>query len=77
MEQVNISELRANLLNYLKKAQAGQPLMVTSNGEILATIASPDALKQSARKALDNLASNANADDVINSGDTPWDAMQL
>ena len=76
MEQINISELRANLLSYLKKAQAGHPLTVTSNGEVLATIASPDALKQSARTALDDLASTAEADDVINSTDADWDAMQ-
>ena len=76
MEQINISELRANLLSYLKKAQSGQALMVTSNGEVLATIASPDALKKSARKSLDDLAARAQADDIVGSDDTPWDAMQ-
>lgn len=76
MEQIKISELRANLLSYLKKAQAGQPFMVTSNGEVLATIASPDALRQSARKALDELASSAQADDLTESINESWKAMQ-
>ncbi|MFK0570841.1 type II toxin-antitoxin system Phd/YefM family antitoxin [Endozoicomonas sp.] len=76
MEQINISELRANLLSYLKKAQSGQPFTVTSNGEVLATIASPDALKQSARDALAELAPDAQAEDILASTSESWDAMQ-
>lgn len=76
MEHINISELRANLLSYLKKAQAGQPFTVTSNGEVLATIASPEALRQSARKALDELACDAQADDLTECTHEPWKAMQ-
>lgn len=76
MEQINISDLRANLLSYLKKAQAGQPFTVASNGEVLATIASPDALKQSARQALDELAQDAEADDIITGTHETWNANQ-
>ena len=76
MEQINISELRANLLVYLKKAQAGSPFVVTSNGEILATVCSPDALRQSAKKALYELSITAKADDIIDPDDELWDAMQ-
>lgn len=76
MELINISELRANLLSYLKKAQAGQPVTVTSNGEILATIASPVALRQSAGKALNELASKSQADDLTECTNEPWKAMQ-
>lgn len=76
MEQINISELRSNLLSYLKKAQAGSPFIVTSNGEILATISSPDALKQSAKKSLDELSATAEAEDIINPDDETWNAMQ-
>ena len=50
--------------------------MVTSNGEVLATIASPDALRQSARKALNELASSAQADDLTESINESWKAMQ-
>ncbi|WP_257285981.1 type II toxin-antitoxin system Phd/YefM family antitoxin [Endozoicomonas sp. SESOKO1] len=76
MEQINISELRANLLSYLKKAQAGQAFQVTSNGEVLATISSPDTLKQSARQALDELAKDAKLDDIITGSHETWDANQ-
>ncbi len=76
MEQINISELRANLLSYLKKAQSGQPVTVTSNGEALVTIASPVALRQSARKALNELASKARANDLTECTNEPWKAMQ-
>ena len=76
MEQINISELRANLLSYLKKAKAGHPITVTSNGEVLATIAEPGALKESAKKTLSKLATTARADDIVESTNEPWDAMQ-
>ena len=65
MEQINISELRANLLDYLKRAQNGQPFAVTSNGQILATICAPEALQTHARKTLNQVAKTAVADDII------------
>jgi prevent-host-death family protein len=41
MLTVNISDLRANLLKYLEKANHGEQITVTTNGRILATIAPP------------------------------------
>ncbi len=76
MEKIDISELRANLLRHLKKAQAGQPFTVASNGEAQATIASPAALQQSARQALDELAKDAKADNIIAGLYESWDASR-
>ena len=76
MEQINISELRANLLTYLKKAKSGHPITVTSNGEVLATIAEPDALRHSAKKALSELATTAQIGDIVENTGESWSAMQ-
>ncbi|WBA82177.1 type II toxin-antitoxin system prevent-host-death family antitoxin [Endozoicomonas sp. GU-1] len=76
MEQVNISELRANLLDYLKKAQQGQPFIVTSNGQTLATICALDALKKYSRKNLKEVGENAIANDIIDPLDKPWENRQ-
>jgi prevent-host-death family protein len=75
MQTVNISELRANLLKYLEKANSGEQISVTSNGRLLATIAPPVNQKQLARKQLDELAENAKLHDVISPTDEDWNAL--
>ena len=72
MEQINISELRSNLLKYLKKAQSGSPFSVTSNGEVLATISSLEHFKRSAKQSLKELSSNAEVGDVVTPIDSSW-----
>ena len=76
MEQINISDLRANLLKYLKKAQSGSPFSVTSNGEVLAAIIAPEALKISAKEALDDIAETAKADDIVEPVNAKWNNIQ-
>ena len=65
MNQVNISELRTNLLDYLKKVQQGHPFTVASNGQALADICAPETLQKQARDILKQVAKTAVADDVI------------
>jgi prevent-host-death family protein len=38
MSQVNITELRKNLPNYLKKVGKGEELLITSRGKVVARI---------------------------------------
>ena len=73
MNQVNISELRANLLDYLKRAQEGHPFTVTSNGQPLAVICAPEALQKHARNTLKQVAKTAVADDIIAPTNEPWE----
>lgn len=75
METVNISELRANLLNYLKKASEGQEIRVTSHGEILATIVPPADKFKRARSKLSDLAKTAVIHDVVTPTAEQWDAI--
>jgi prevent-host-death family protein len=74
MLTVNISELRANLLKYLEKANHGEQIVVTTNGRVLATIAPPTDRKALARKRLSELSATAKINDVTSPLDTQWDA---
>ena len=75
MESVNISELRANLLSYLKKARDGSEIAVTSHGEVLATIGPPVDRLNAARTRLNQLAETATLHDVVAPIDAPWNAL--
>ena len=72
MKSVTISELRANLLQYLERANAGEVFSVTTNGRLIATIAAPVNLKQEARKELHQIAEEAEIYDVTSPIDTSW-----
>jgi prevent-host-death family protein len=74
MQTVNISDFRANLLEYLKKANQGEQIMVTTNGKLIATITAPIQQKQLAREQLNNLAASASLQDVTSPIDSDWDA---
>ncbi len=75
METVNISELRSNLLNYLKKAKEGHEITITSHGENLATIVPPVDQNKQARAKLERLAKSAIIKDVVNPTDNKWDVL--
>ena len=75
METVNISELRANLLSYLNKAKQGDEIVITSHGEILATIVPPVDKNQQAKAKLKLLAKNAVIGDIVSPTEDTWDAL--
>ena len=76
MISVNITELRANLLKYLNKAQHGEEVTVTSNGQRLATIVAPIDQKRRAKAKLKRLAKTAKIHDVASPIDAQWEAMK-
>jgi len=75
MNNVSISDLRANLLEYLKKAQSGEQITVTSNGHLLATITAPTQQHDAAKKKLRQIAKTAFIGDVLAPIGENWDAM--
>lgn len=75
METVSISQLRSNLLSYLKKAKDGHEIVVTSHGKSLATIIPPYNQNQEARKRLNQLAKSAVIGDVVSPSEEPWDVL--
>ncbi|MCG5051508.1 MAG: type II toxin-antitoxin system prevent-host-death family antitoxin [Myxococcales bacterium] len=74
MQTINISEFRANLLKYLEKANAGEPISVTSNGRLLATITPPVNQRDQAKQKLVVLAATAKLKDVVSPTGSDWDA---
>ena len=75
MDNVNISDLRANLLKYLKMAKGGESITVTSNGQVLATINPPLALKDAARSKLNELSQTAVVGDVTSPCEESWNVI--
>ncbi|KAF3982095.1 MAG: type II toxin-antitoxin system prevent-host-death family antitoxin [Methylococcales symbiont of Hymedesmia sp. n. MRB-2018] len=76
MKNVSITELRANLLKYLKIAQHGEQINVTSKGRLLATLTPPVAQQNFAKDKLKKLANTAVIHDVISPMEDVWDAMK-
>ncbi|HQV24079.1 MAG TPA: type II toxin-antitoxin system prevent-host-death family antitoxin [Agitococcus sp.] len=76
MQTVNISDFRSHLAHYLKAAQMGESLSVTSHGEVLAIIMPPNQAKQDAKAALQKMAQQCVVDDVTSSLNESWEAMQ-
>jgi len=74
MKNVSISELRANLLKYLKNAQHGEQINVTSKGVPLATLTPPLGQQDTAKAKLRKLAKTAIIHDVVSPIGEEWDA---
>lgn len=76
MKNVSISELRANLLKYLKIAQHGEQINITSGGTLLATLTPPVDQQNTAKAKLKKLAKTAIIHDVVSPTGDSWDAMK-
>jgi prevent-host-death family protein len=76
MKSVSITELRANLLKYLKIAQHGEQINITSKGTLLATLTPPVTQQNLAKDKLILLAKTAVINDVISPIEDVWDAMK-
>ena len=76
MKNVTISEFRANLLKYLKIAQNGEKINVTSKGDSLATLTPPVAQYNTARNELKKLAKTAVVNDVVSPVEESWKACE-
>lgn len=76
MLNVTITEFRANLLKYLKIAQKGEQINVTSKGASLATLTPPLPQRNEAKAKLRKLAKSAVISDIVSPTDESWDAMK-
>ena len=75
MNTINISDFRANLLKHLENVCSGEPISITSNGKLLATIVPPVSQKEMAKQQLQTLAMTSIVKDVISPTDSEWNAM--
>ena len=76
MTTIPISDFRNHLAHYLKRAQQGEALSVTSHGEVLAIISPPDQPRLEAKAALKVIAEQAAVYDIVSPLDEPWDALK-
>ena len=76
MKSVSISELRSNLLKYLKIVQQGERISVTSKGRPLATLTPPVSQHTAAKAKLKKLAKTAAIHDVVSPTGDSWDALK-
>ena len=76
MTRVSISELRANLLAYLKRVSKGESIEVSSKGRVMATLVPPVSRQEAARERLGQLAGQAVIGDVVSPTGESWEAEQ-
>ena len=65
MVEVNVTELRSHLPEYLSKANSGETVLVTSRGKVVARILPPGDVKENAAESLRQLRKKCVIGDVI------------
>ena len=76
MEQIAVSEFRANMMKILKKIEHGASIDITSRGHVVAKLVPPDYSRRLARKKLAELRKRSNIEDIISPIDTKWEAIE-
>jgi prevent-host-death family protein len=74
MRQVNITELRSHLPDYLGQVQRGEELVVTSHGKAIARILPSEDIRETANVQLRALRGKARVGDVISPIGETWGA---
>jgi prevent-host-death family protein len=74
MPEVNISELRNHLPQYLSRAEAGEEILVTRRGRVVARLAPARDTRALAREQLAGLRKRARVDDVVSPVEADWEA---
>jgi len=76
MERVGVSKLRENLTIFLKKAQKGQSITITSRGHDLAKLVPLDDRIEKSRQILKQLGDTAVLGDILSPVEEQWEAMK-
>ncbi len=74
MSEVNVTELRQNLPEYLADVRKGKELKITVHGKVIARIVPEADAKDAARKRLAALRLNCKVGDVVSPTDETWTA---
>lgn len=74
MTEVNISELRNHLPRYLERAEAGEEVLITRHGRVVARLCAVRDPRAKAKAALARLRDHAQVGDVVAPVDEPWEA---
>jgi prevent-host-death family protein len=76
METVAISTLRQNLSIFLKKAQEGQVITITSRGHEMARLVPAENMREKSRVILRKVGKNALIGDILSPISDEWEAMK-
>jgi prevent-host-death family protein len=76
MPEVNISELRNHLPQYLSRVEAGEEILVIRRGRVVARLAPARDTRALAREQLAGLRKQARVDDVLSPIQVDWEAEQ-
>ena len=76
MHEVNVSELRSHLQDYLARAEAGEEILVTRRGRIIARLSAARDARADAKERLEALRSRARVGDVVSPIGTHWETSQ-
>ena len=74
MSEVNVTELRQNLPDYLAEVRKGKELKVTVHGKVIARIVPEQDAKKSARQRLAALRAKCKVGDVVRPTGERWTA---
>ena len=77
METVKATELRDNLAQYLARAVAGEELVITSRGRIVARLMPAALNQQAARAQLAVLRTKCQIGDIVSPLDDDWSAQHV
>lgn len=76
MKQVNVTEFRAHLPEYLSKVQSGETFTVMSRGQPIAQLVPAAGVVEDARAQLAALRKRARIGDIVSPVAVEWDAAR-
>lgn len=74
MHEVNVSELRNHLPQYLARAESGEEILVTRRGRVIARLSAARDTRVEAKRQLQGLRARARVGDVVGPVDEAWEA---
>ncbi len=76
MHEVNVSDLRNHLPEYLARAEGGEEILVTRRGRVVARLVAARDTRADAKEQLAGLRGTARVGDVVSPVDADWDAAR-
>lgn len=74
MAEINISELRSHLPRYVERAAAGEVVLITRHGQVVAQLTAAQDPREAAKHRLAQLRSKAQVGDVVSPVNESWEA---
>jgi len=75
MREVNVSELRSHLPEYLARAESGEEILVTRRGRVIARLSAAHDARAEAKRQLATLRAQAWVGDVVSPVGEAWEAQ--